>query len=247
MGTYARLRSTESRGDYMSPLTLMIGALLILSGCGSGQEEPSRQGHAEPDKVLWARSDLYEGKPISLVLPNRIMKLDYGGRGKVVINGRGQTVRLEVVPPASVLWRPDGNAVAINNGNGSGQISDLIIVGNHSSVFAGVSDQLKSYFFRQTGCRPDPEAVSVSAEGWSTDSSTLWVRFESWDRQALCNSDQVTFGQYDFTRRSVISHLSLVEAMAVFCRDKEFRELYSPNCKQQERESRANSGDTIHN
>jgi hypothetical protein len=110
-------------------------------------------------------------------------------------------------------------------------MSDIILVGDGPSIMNGVQGKLKSYFFKHTGCRADPSAVSVSAEGWSADNSSLWIRFESWDRRALCDGKPVTFGQYDLRRNAVVSHLSSSAALNKFCKDPDFRQLFGLNCE----------------
>jgi len=215
----------------MSPITLIAGVAMLVSACGQAGEQDDGQDHTPLGQILWARADLYQGRPISLKSPSQLLKLDYDGNGVIVSDRSGRIIKLDVEPPASIIWRPDGNGVAINNGNGSGQMSDLILVRDGPSITDGVQGQLVSYFFKHTGCRVDPAAVSVSAEGWSTDNSSLWVRFESWDRRTFCDDRPVSFAQYDLKRHAVVSHLSSSAALDKFCRDADFRQLFGPNCE----------------
>jgi hypothetical protein len=228
----------------MSSFAPVIAALFLLSGC-KGIDDPtySQLPPEAPINAIWGREDLYEGQAATFIAPNNRMTLDYRGKGVLISNGRGATIRLDVVPPASVLWRPDGNGVAINNGDGSGQFSHLIIVSNGTqlSTFKNVEPDLKDYFFKHTGCRIDPDTVSVSAEGWSADSSKIWVRFESWDRQTLCESDSVAFALYDISKHAVVMHESVSKAFERFCTDNGFRQEYQPNCNDYERRSSAKS------
>ena len=214
----------------MSPTALMVSLIFILTGCGQSGDGARKQYNMVQSKILWKRSDLYEGQAIRVTSPNQLLELSYNSEKVSVSSLNRGTIDLDVTPPASVLWRPNGRGVAINNGNGSGQMSELIIIGDGPSMISGVETKLKSYFFAHTGCRQDPSAVSVSAEGWSADSSALWVRFESWDRRAVCHGESVSFAQFDIDRGQVMAHLSLPQAMDNFCEDSKFRELYRPNC-----------------
>ena len=212
----------------MSPIALTVSLLFILSACDQPGERATQYSTVQ-SKILWKRFDLYEGKPIRLTSPSELLVLSYRERVSLR-NLKGGVIDLDVSPPASVLWRPNGRGAAINNGDGSGQMSELIVVDDRLSVMSNVEEKLKSYFFVHTGCRPDPGAVSVSAEGWSIDGSALWVRFESWDRRTMCDSESVAFAQYDIDQGQVMTHLSSSQAMNNFCQNREFRELYRPNC-----------------
>ena len=116
-------------------------------------------------------------------------------------------------------------------------MSHVTIVSNAGglAILDGVEDRLKAYFMAQTRCRIEPANISVGPEGWDVDGATIWVSFESWDRQNFCNSDPVYFAQYDLTRRAVVSHLSVDETMARFCPDAGFRQQFGPNCLEYER------------
>lgn len=218
----------------MPQIAFMILLILVLPGCGQAGGRTQEQHKQVQSRIAWKRLDLYDGKQIKLISPNGILSLNYDSEGLAIHNSTRGSVDLDVTAPASVLWRPNGNGVAINNGNGSGQMSELIIVGGDAKVISGIESKLKAYFFNHTGCRPESKAVSVSAEGWSIDSSSVWVRFESWDREALCNGEPVSFGQFDVARGQVLSHLSSSQAMDSFCPDREFRGLFGPNCSRHE-------------
>lgn len=214
----------------MPPIALAASLLFMLLGCGRPAEHSKEQHETGAAEILWTRTDLYEGKFITLASTNQRLKLSYHSEGVTVKDLNGNITRLDLAPPASILWRSNGDGVAINNGNGSGQMSSLVIVGDRASQIDGIEERLKSYFLEHTGCRHDPASVSVSAEGWSLDGTALWVRFESWDRKALCDGETVSFAQLDIGREEVTRHLSLAQAMDRFCPDPQFRDLYEPNC-----------------
>lgn len=217
----------------MSQITFLVVGLFLLSACGPAGER-GRGQTIGTSSLSWARSHLREGEAATLISPDRRLRLDYQGSRIKITKTRNDALTLIVIPPASVLWHPRGDGVAINNGNGSGQMSRLIVVmdGRNLTKLDGIESQLKAYFFKHTGCRVDPSVVSVSAEAWSMDGSSMWVRFESWDRKTLCAGRAVSFARYDFSRRAVISHLSLSEAMRRFCKSSDFRQWYQPNCDQ---------------
>jgi hypothetical protein len=217
----------------MSRFVRIIMAVALVGGCGQLESHEGNQvTDAKSDLVTWARSDLYEGHAASLIGPHRRLRLAYEGDKVKIANGGGRSLNLEVLPPASVLWRPDGDAVAINNGNGSGQTSQLIVVENGTipTALEDVQLRLKNHFFKQTGCRVDPKSVSVTAEGWSFSSNRIWVRFESWDREDFCNSDILSFAEYDLSRHEIVESLSELESLRRFCADPDFFASYKPNC-----------------
>ena len=207
-------------------------ALFFLSACGQSEgrepgvsSEPLRSGFA------WSMSHLTDGVAETLTGPNGKLTLEYQGDQVTVIGSRG-AVELSVIPPASVLWSPTGNAVAINNGNGSGQMSKPIMVGDNltPSLISDIERPLEVYFNRETGCEIEPLNLSVSVQGWSVDGSTVWAKIENWDRERFCRDESVYYIQYDLVNRTVLRHLSEKDALDTFCDDAGFKIENEPIC-----------------
>jgi hypothetical protein len=220
----------------MSRFVRISIAVALIGGCNQVESHEGNQAiHNQYKFATWDRSDLYEGDDTDLTGPHRRLRLAYRGDKVTITNDRGGSLDLGVLPPASVLWRPDGNAVALNNGNGSGQTSQLIIVENGKvpTIVQDIQTRLKKYFFRRTGCRVDPKSLSMTAEGWSSENNRIWIRFESWDRQEFCAGEILTFAEYDFSRHEIVESLSQAESFRRFCADPDFLALYKPNCIQE--------------
>jgi hypothetical protein len=206
--------------------------LILLSACGGGGQAGGSDAAGPPKpSISWASQDLTEGVDESLTGPGGKLRLAYAGDRARVTNSDGGSLIIGLLPPASIVWRPDGGAVAINNGNGSGQMSDLSVVlnGHTPTLLKGVQEDITRYFIAETKCLTDYKNISVDAEGWSFDNSTLWVNVEYWNRENFCDPD-ISFVEYNLSARKVVSHLSRDEVLAKFCPDPGFRSPYDPNC-----------------
>jgi len=217
----------------MSAMKGILIGLLLLPGCGDTRESenqvsgaPATVENAFVPEISWTSHHLRDEVAETLTGPGGTMRIDFRGENLRITNASGDTLNLNVVPPASIRWNPRGSSVAINNGNGSGQISHIMIVSNDNgrlSILEGVEEQLKAYFAEQTRCRIRPIDISVGPYGWAIDGATIWVYFESWDRRNFCDSGPARFAQYDPAQRAVVAHLSEAEAVARFCPDPNFR------------------------
>lgn len=217
----------------MSPVTLIARKLasslltcsiLVSLGCSAGG---GRFSH-----LNWASHDLLEGEQTSSVAPRGEMRAEFSGENFVIYGTGGSSRSLAVLPPASFLWHPDGSGIAINNGNGSGQLSRLMVLmdGQPPRSIEEIERDLTSYYSRMTSCAIDPEDISVQAQGWAPQGLQLWVSFENWSREVFCDSGEVYFARYDVLHRRVVEHLAESEAMAKFCQQPSFRQRFAPNC-----------------
>lgn len=210
-----------------------LAAALSLSACGGVPHADNNQAAvSDRARVIWASNDLTDGVPEDLWGPGGKIRLTYRPDEVKVTAKGGKSVEVGVVPPASFLWRPNGDGVAINNGNGSGQMGHLIVVidKNEPRSLEYVENDLKRFFVTETGCHVDAEQISVHVAGWSADSRSVWVRFENWDRVRFCDSSKVYFAEFDLLARAVRRHLASDSAYREFCVDPRFRADYLRNC-----------------
>lgn len=211
-----------------------LTGILLLTAAAQAAGPPRTKSRGSPENHFnWSGTDLTDGIASTLTGPGGNMKLEYRGDRVRLIGRRGAT-DLHVIPPASVHWSPNGRAVAVNNGEGSGQMSTPIIVVNDRSpvVAADIEAPIEAYFNRKTGCRIAPRNLSVAVQGWSMDGSRIWVSIENWERSPskYCPDDGVYFALYDFSRRAVLKHLSFEQTMAAFCGDAVFRDRWETSC-----------------
>lgn len=225
----------------MPAVKLILLAVLLLvapeqSSDNFGDRLPHslrQQEKSSPSEARWETQNLREGVAATLTGPHARLRMDFRGENLRIWNA-SEAVNLNVLPPASVIWSPDGRSVAINNGNGSGQISHITIVSDQGglSIIDGVEDRLKAYFIEQTRCSIDPIDVSVAPEGWDDGGSTIWVSFESGSRKRFCDSEPVHFAQYDVARHVIVGHLSFTETMHSFCSQRAFRRRFESECRE---------------
>lgn len=217
----------------MSKVIWLVFGALSVSTCEERNDAPPAGALPAPESHFnWSMQHLLDGQDVAIAGPKGHLRLNFF-KGRVnVTDTAGATLNLDVVPPASILWRPDGRAVAINNGNGSGQTSDLLVVSSDDvlRVSSQPAGKFKSHFASRKKCAIDPSDISVSAVGWSLDSTSLLVRIEDWDRNSECGSVDPSFVQMNLPRLEVSNAMSEAVAMKTFCREAGFRELFEPNC-----------------
>jgi hypothetical protein len=190
----------------------------------------------------WSQIDLMEESPSSNYSPNRRMLARFDGADLAITLDGNDPIRMSGVAPASLLWNPRGTSVAVNHGDGSGQISSLSLisqVGGRGLRVIDVESEMKSYFVRASRCSISPASVSVEAQGWSGDGRRIWVNFESWDRHEFCDNERLFFALYDVASRRIVATMSLEQTLARFCGTPGFRRRFEPNCDR--RQNRAAS------
>jgi hypothetical protein len=217
----------------MSKINVIAGAVLaLIASAGSGYGPMSAP--AQPTiNGNWTVNYVVDEFSLTSKSQFDSWHLTYE-RDKIKIRGQGDSqVYLPFIPPGSFLWRPNGNGLAVNNGDGSGQTNELSVFlsDNGPKLVSDVDNLLKSYFVMHSGCSVDLAGVNVYAEGWSLDGSSLWVRFELRDRREVCSGENVYFASVDVPRIRVTAHLSKTETMKMFCSDPGFVHQFRPNCE----------------
>lgn len=214
----------------MPKLIVFIFALLPLLATASSLGSPRRE-------VSWEAHHVEEGRPLQVRSPLGLATLlAYDGAGCLSLGSADRRTMYErrVVPPVSALWSGSGRFLALNDGEGSGQTSRLILLDlaqNRPSPDRRPERDLRTFFLQRTGCASPPDLISVAAWGWSSTAPELWVSFEAWDRERLCEHDAIAFARYDLGRHRIVEVLSRRLAYARFCRDSGFARRFAPNCE----------------
>jgi hypothetical protein len=210
------------------PVRRLVGTLatlFALFSCTAGMHSGSRS--------RWESHDLFDGVRASATAPKGKLVARFDGTHLEVKARRDTGIRLAVTPPASFVWSADGTAVAVNNGNGSGQTSELSLIlyrRGSLQLFDGVQGDLRSYFRLRTGCRADQHLISVQAQGWMPSGLALWVTVENWDRTTPCNDSGFDWALYDIDRRIVLEVVPAHVMMRRYCSDPVFHRRFGPNC-----------------
>jgi len=185
-------------------------------------------------RASWSSVEFQDGLATTARGPASFASVRYDGRGVLNVHSTASArdLAVDLVPPASIVWAPSGRLLAINNGDGSGQFSNLVIVDLRPSTAPSTRDfqpRLRRYFASQSGCRIDPDLVSIRAVGWTRDSKNVFVSPEAWDRDNPCDSD-IYMIEMDVETGNIVRHFSRDGALTRFCSEPEFYRRFQPNC-----------------
>lgn len=213
----------------MPKVIICILAILALSGASARPEVRNHQ-------VSWEAHHLDAGTPLRMRSPAGVATLSYDGEARLSLISANRRVIFArpILPPVSALWSGDGRFIALNDGEGSGQTSRLVLLDlaqSRPSADRRPENDLRRAFLRRTQCRSRPASISVRAEGWSSSAPQIWVSFEAWDRERLCEHDDMFFARYDLGSRRIVEVLSRQAAYARFCRDPGFARRFASQCR----------------
>lgn len=95
---------------------------------------------------------------------------------------------IRVLPPSTIISNPKSGAIALSNGDGSGQIYKTEIISIETGKSLASTDAISRFVISKidsSGCSKQPQYWSVFAERWLSDTAII-LRVENWERSAKC-------------------------------------------------------------
>ncbi len=202
---------------------------LILVQCSSAGSEPENLSHGSAAAFHWAQTHISPGTPVSVNSTNGQIELAVDGseeKQTVSLISPLRTWVSQIESPATIGIHPRMPYFYINDGQGSGQFSIIRVyrIDKERVVDSDISAPIKQRFLVDTGCRIDPDMISVAGQAWAQDSSDMIVTVTSVDRQSYCSNDTAVAMRFDVAQAAVRDVFTKTEFRHQFCKNEIVRD-----------------------
>jgi hypothetical protein len=150
--------------------------LVLVSACN---------GFANRD--YYKKIAVLDGQPFNYTL-NRNSSIAYEGKDFLIISSKIGSLKFRARQPAVIHISPNGEFIAYNYGNGSGQQFLLEIVDLDSlevSPQTAIYEEV-SHHINKEGCALKEDEISIIFDEWSLDSESFYVKTEDLSDSGLC-------------------------------------------------------------
>lgn len=155
-------------------IALLVVCVMVLGSCAN------RSG----DQPI----ELLDGKHISEAAIAPDIYVSFDGKDELLIRKAGRSLKFSARSPSLLSFSPSRDVVALNFGNGSGQVYDVAVYnlsdGREIDIQPFRSSIIKHA--REHGCLANPDVASIVVEKWMSDRQ-IRVATEDFSRKENCS------------------------------------------------------------